>query len=153
MARHLLLASHGSSGSMVAEQAAVRACLPGDSIDHLYVIPSWWADMTGDDWLNNGVTRNRFRDYLAEQLWQESQANVARVQDLCAQNKIQYQSQIKIGDSAKCLYSVATNYPYDAIYLGDQRPKYVTGIRDRMLTSANKKLLADRLYIVSLPNE
>ena len=153
MSKHFLLASHGSSGSVAAEQAAITACRPGDSIDHLYVIPGWWADMTGDDWLNNGVTRNRFRHYLAEQLWRESQIIVARVQKLCTQNKIHYQSHIEIGNSAECLHATANNYPYDAIYLGSQRPKNITGVCDRMLTEDNKIQLADRLHIVSHPDE
>ena len=27
------------------EQAAIAACIAGDELDHLYVIPSWWSGL------------------------------------------------------------------------------------------------------------
>ena len=90
MIRRFLLASHGSVGAIAAEQAAIAACIAGDELDHLYVIPSWWSGMTGDDWLNNGITRNRFRDYVEQQLWEESQQVSVRVQQQCVQAGIKY---------------------------------------------------------------
>lgn len=152
MSCHILLASHGSIGSIAAEQTAMHLCKPGDKLDHLYVIPSWWGDMTGDDWLNNGVSRNRFRNYLCEQLWRESQEVVQRVRGLCERSKVAYHSLLQIGRSDKNLEETIKLSNYHQIILGSRRPKHSQGLRDTMLTSRIDKLFADRLHIVSYPD-
>lgn len=153
MRQRILLASHGSRGGIAAEQSALRTCLPGDQLDHLYVIPSWWADMTGDDWLNNGVTRNHFRNYLSEQLWQESQQVIQRVRRLCTQKNIHYQSLLQIGRSDTRLEQTVKESDYDQIFIGSRRPKHRHGLRDTMLTVRIEKHYANCLHIVSYPHE
>ena len=153
MQQRILLASHGSSGGIAAERAALRAGEPGDELSHLYVIPSWWADMTGDDWLNNGVSRNQFRNYLTEQLWQESQDVMQRVKKLCMQSKIIYRSLLQVGQSDKSLEEAITQSDYDQIVVGSRRPKRVRGIKDIMLTPRIEKQYAKQLHIVSYPYE
>ena len=152
MQRRILLASHGSNGGIAAEQAAIQACAPEDELDHLYVIPSWWRDMTGDDWLNNGVSRNRFRDYLSEQLWQESREVIQRVQKLCRQNKIIYRSLLQVGQSDKSLEQTINQSEYYRIFVGSRRPKCVDGLRDTMLTPWIEKQFANQLHVVAYPN-
>ena len=153
MQQHFLLASHGSPGSIVAELAAIQACRAGDRLDHLYVIPSWWKDMTGDDWLNNGVCRNRFRDYLSEQLWRESQQVIKRVHSLCEQNDIVYRSLLQIGKSDKSLEQTTKKFDYTKVFMGSRRPKNKQGLCDTMLTARIEKQFARQLHIVSYPDE
>ena len=153
MPQHFLLASHGSQGGVAAEQAALQVCRAGDRLDHLYVIPSWWKDMTGDDWLNNGVSRNRFRDYLSEQLWQESQQVIRRVQLLCEQSDIVYRSLLQIGQSDKSLEHAVKKSDYTQIFMGSRRPKNKQGLCDTMLTARIEKQFARLLHIVSYPDE
>ena len=148
-----LLASHGSVGAIEAERAALRCCKNGDQLDHLYVIPSWWGDMTGDDWLNNGVSRNRFRNYLSEQLWQESQQVIQRLRQLCNKKAIEYNSLFQVGRSDKALQQVAAQTDYVKIFIGDRRPKHTIGLYDYMLTASVRKQLATRLNIISYPHE
>lgn len=152
MKRRILLASHGSNGGIAAEQAAIRACSPEDQLDHLYVIPSWWRDMTGDDWLNNGVARNRFRNYLSEQLWQESREVIQRVQKLCQQNKIIYHSIFQVGQSDQSLQQTIIQSEYYRIFIGSRRPGHVEGLCDTMLTPWIEKQFANQLQVVSYPN-
>lgn len=148
-----LLASHGSVGAIAAEQAALRCCQFGEQLDHLYVIPSWWEGMTGDDWLNNGVSRNRFRNYLSEQLWQESQQVIQRMRHLCEKQAIQYSSLLKVGYTDKALQQVALQTDYKKIFIGDHRPKHTDGLYDYMLTASVRKQFATRLNIISHPHE
>ena len=153
MIQRLLLASHGSTGSIAAELVAIHSCKAGDEIDHLYVIPSWWGDMTGDDWLNNGVSRNRFRDYLADTLWQESQAVITRVQRSCQNKSIKYRSLLLVGKSDQSLAKTAESGDYQKIVLGDKRPAHSQGLSDRMLTPEVRKRLDSKLCIVTHPDE
>ena len=59
-AKNILLASHGTIGAQAAEQAAFNMCRKNTQITHLIVIPKFWKDILGDDWLNNDCTRNKF---------------------------------------------------------------------------------------------
>ena len=153
MQKRILLASHGSRGSVAAELSAVLACHPQDQLDHLYVIPSWWGDMTGDDWLNNGVSRNRFRNYLSEQLWRESQQVTQRVRHMCMRSNIVYRPLVQIGRSDQRLEVTARQTKYDRIFLGSRRPRHQHGLCDRMLTARIEKQFAEQLQIVSYPHE
>ena len=152
MSHKYLLASHGSTGGIAAEQAAIHICQLGDEIDHLYVIPDWWKGMTGDDWLNNGVSRNRFRNYLSEQLWQESQRVIKRIQEQCKRNSVRYNSLIQIGRSDQIFQQAAESKDYTKLIIGEHRPKYSDGLYDRMLTSAIRKQFATRLEVIPHPH-
>ena len=153
MAKRILLASHGSVGGMAAERVAIAACKPDDDLDHLYVIPSWWRSITGDDWLNNGISRNRFRNYLEQQLWGEAQQACVRVKQQCKERGIKYNSLLRVGRSDKVLNDVVEQHQYRTIFIGERRPKQSDGLRDIMLTSRLKKYLNSRLHIVAHPND
>lgn len=109
--------------------------------------------MTGDDWLNNGVTRNRFRDYLSDQLWRESRQVIQRVQLQCEQNDIIYRSLLQIGRSDKSLEKTTKQLEYSGIFIGSRRPKSKQGLCDTMLTARIEKQFARQLHIVSYPDE
>ena len=145
-----LLASHGSVGSIAAENVAIASCNAGDTLDHLYVIPSWWADMTGDDWLNNGASRNTYRHYLEDELHTESKQVSKRIKAKCQQKNISYQLMLIVGDSSTTLTTLGQRY--EKIYLGSKRPKSVEGLKDCMLTKRVKHKLQGRLEIIPYPN-
>ena len=147
-----LLASHGSRGAMAAEEAVMSACVSDDEIHHLYVIPSWWADMTGDDWLNNGVSRNRFRSHLENELLKESNETINRIKEKCRQKKIYYKLHLHVGSSELTLRNIASKNQYEKIFLGERRPKHVDGVNDKMLTRKNINLLKNNLTIVPHPD-
>ena len=109
--------------------------------------------MTGDDWLNNGASRNRFRDYLSETLWQESQEVISRVRQTCAEQKINYCSLLLVGESEQSLRNMAGSKDYQKIILGSRRPRHIQGIRDRMLTNRLQEHLGTKLCIITHPNE
>lgn len=145
-----LLASHGSPGSIAAEEAAIESCCKGDSLDHLYVIPSWWADMVGDDWLNNGVSRNSYRNYLENELYAEAKLVSDRIESKCQCKNIHYQLKMIIGDSEKTLMSLGQQY--EKVFIGSRCPKKHEGLNDRMLTNQAKKTLQDQLEIIAYPH-
>ncbi|MEM8844719.1 MAG: hypothetical protein AAGB35_06705, partial [Pseudomonadota bacterium] len=108
-----LLASHGSQGALAAEKAALAACKSEDEIHHLYVVPSWWMDMTGDDWLNNGVSRDRFKQHLENELRKESEATIKRIKQKCENNDVKYHLHFIVGDSEKSLREVINSAEYE----------------------------------------
>ena len=152
MTNKILLASHGSRGAIAAEQAAIRSCKHKDNIHHLYVIPSWWADMTGDDWLNNGVSRNRFRYYLANELNKESEETISRIKQACEKKQIMYSLCMVAGNSDKTLHDIASDCEYDRIFIGEKRPRHLSGLNDRMLTHKNRQTFQHVLKIIPYPD-
>ena len=77
--QNILLASHGTIGAQAAEQKVFEMCASNAHITHLLVVPEFWKDMLGDDWLNNSVTRIQFEDYLETELGQEVDQHIDRV--------------------------------------------------------------------------
>ena len=150
--RRFLLASHGTPGAIVAEEAVLTACNPQDEIHHLYVIPSWWTEMTGDDWLNNGVSRNRFRNHLESELREESNETIYRVQQKCKMKRISYKLHLIVGNSEISLREMVSKGLYEKVFLGESRPKHVEGLNDRMLTRKNRSLLEKALTVIPHPN-
>ena len=145
-----LLASHGTPGAMAAEQYALAQCRRGDHLDHLLVIPEWWAHMTGDDWLNNGVSRNRYRAYVEQQLDQEAQQVFSRVQHACEAQGIFYSSIFILGDSSK-VFRQHVHSHYEKIFAGSRRPSDCEGLNDRMLTKKSIKCAGSQLITVEHP--
>jgi hypothetical protein len=148
----ILLASHGSRGAIAAEQTAIQSCQPADQIHHLYVIPSWWADMTGDDWLNNGISRNRFRNYLENELSKESDETICRIRRACEEKQLEYTLSIVVGSSEKTLHELASNSEYQRIFLGEIRPKNISGLNDKMLSRRNRVTFKNELTIIPYPD-
>ncbi|MDW3096109.1 MAG: hypothetical protein R8G33_10590 [Gammaproteobacteria bacterium] len=146
-----LLASHGSPGSIAAEDAAIALCDEGDELDHLVVIPLWWANMTGDDWLNNGVSRNRYCSYLESELNDECDKSVMRVYEKCQQKNIHYHSIVMLGETEKLLQKFGSDEKYKKVIVGSHRPKYMSGLKDIMLTHRVIRKLGQRIEVIAHP--
>lgn len=136
----ILLASHGSEGALAAEQKALGYCGEGVSLTHLVVVPEFWEGMTGDDWLNNGGTRNTFCRYVESELENEVRENLQRVQAAVEASGAGYDYKVMQGEPDKCLLALVEELDCERVILGGLRPKGVTGLRSRMLTD---KVLRD----------
>lgn len=150
---NILLASHGSKGALAAEQAALELCNKGDHLHHLYVVPGFWKDMTGDDWLNNGVTRNRFRDYVESELTKEVKETIERLQQQAAEKEIDYIPEVVVGEPDDCLLNKSNQHYFNKIIMGSPRPKGEPGLRSRMITKKTSASLSDNIMMVPFPNE
>jgi len=136
----ILLASHGTDGAKAAESMAMQLCNKGGHIHHLIVVPTLWQGMTGDDWLNNGVTRDRFRRYLEDQLSAEVREHQARVNQAAEDNDINYTTEVVIGEPDECLLRISRDKKFDLVVMGSPRPKGKTGLRSRMVTKSMRNL-------------
>lgn len=130
--RHVLLASHGTPGAWAAEQLAVKLCVPGGSLHHLYVVPDLWRGMMGDDWLNNVRTRIRFGDYLEGELGREAAACQNRVAEACTTAGLDYRPLLRQGEPADCLLEMVHDIDCGLVVIGRPRPKGAPGLRSRM---------------------
>ena len=149
----VLLASHGTEGAQAAERMALQLCGKGSSIHQLVVVPELWKGITGDDWLNNGSTRDRFRNYLESELENEIRENVKRMQDEVEEKEIEYSAEVMVGKPETCLKKASESDEYDLIVLGSPRPKRKQGLRSRMKTEPLVQGLKTPLLIVPYPNE
>ncbi len=149
---HYLLASHGSPGAIAAEQVALHQCREGDYIDHLLIVPDWWADMTGDDWLNSGASRNRYRAYIEEQLNQDAEEVFLRVENGCKTRGIHYSSIFVVGNCLQVFKQFICTQRYAKIFTGSRRPSSCAGVNDRMLTKKIIKRAGCKLVMVEHPN-
>lgn len=150
---HVLLASHGTDGAIAAELAAMQACKKGDHIHHLLVVPEFWAGMTGDDWLQNGSTRNTFRRYLEGELSREVDEHIARVSKLANEHELNYTSQVVVGEPTKTLLATVAQTKFDVLVMGSKRPKRVAGLRSRMLADDVQKQANIPVMIVAYPEQ
>jgi nucleotide-binding universal stress UspA family protein len=150
---NVLLASHGSDGAKAAEQMAIQLCEKGARIHHLVVVPTLWEGMTGDDWLNNGSTRDRFRRYLESELEQEVAEHCERVSHQAEENNIGYSNEVVVGDPEQCLLDVSNKQNFDLIVMGSPRPKGIKGLRSRMATEPVTRSLQTPLLIVPYPHD
>ena len=150
---NILLASHGTKGALAAEQAALELCKKGDHLHHLYVVPSLWEGMTGDDWLNNGVTRNRFRDYVESELSKEVDETINRLKQKAEEQEVDYLPEVVVGEPDDCLLSKTNEKSFNAVVMGSPRPKGEPGLRSRMITKKMQTSLSENLVQVPFPNE
>ncbi len=150
---NVLLASHGTQGAMAAEQAAIDNCKKGDHLHHLLVVPTLWQGMTGDDWLNNGVTRDRYRRYIESELSKEVEETVSRVKQKAEQHDLIYTQQVVVGEPEDCLLDASNKEEYNLIVMGSHRPKGESGLRSRMLTKKLTRKLTTPIKMVPHPNE
>ena len=148
---NILLASHGTDGAQAAEQMAINLCNKGGAIHHLVVVPTLWEGMTGDDWLNNGSTRDTFRRYLESELEQEVAEHCQRVSKYAKENDIEYTNEVIVGEPDECLIGVSKKNNYDLVVMGAPRPKGVSGIRSRMSTDNVTRTLSTPLMIAPYP--
>ena len=103
--------------------------------------------MTGDDWLNNGVSRNHYCEYLDAELKKESELVIVRVRNKCKHKKISYQSILLVGESNKVLLDYAQHYQH--VYVGTHRKKNQQGLNDRMLTKKVSRSLRQKLHVIN----
>jgi nucleotide-binding universal stress UspA family protein len=142
--KNILLASHGTAGALAAENQALALCAKGGKIHHLFVVPSLWQGMTGDDWLNNGTTRDHFRRYLEHALGNEVDNYCERVSNNTARHKLQYSKEILLGEPSSALVDASSKKRFDLIVMGSRRPSGEKGLRSRMLTK-------DLVHCIQLP--
>lgn len=150
---NILLASHGTNGAQAAEQMAISLCNKGGKIHHLVVVPTLWEGMTGDDWLNNGKTRDTFRRYLESELEQEVAEHCERVSNQAKENNLEYSNEVIVGEPDECLLDVSKKQDYDLIVMGAPRPKGVSGLRSRMSTDAMTRKIKTPLMIAPYPTD
>lgn len=149
---HVLLASHGTEGAQAAERMVLQLCGEGSHIHQLVVVPELWKGMTGDDWLNNGSTRDRFRRYLESELEDEVREQVKRVQEHAEAQQIEYTAEVVVGKPEQCLIEAQKEAEYDLVVMGSPRPKNKQGLRSRMTTEPLAKKLSSPLLIVPFPD-
>lgn len=153
MFQYILLASHGTEGAIAAEDMALRICTPAGRIDRLVVVPEFWRNMTGDDWLNNGATRDRFRDYLDDTLRQDIDQQCQRVSQKASDRGLTCQHVVLLGEPEKALLRQARTHAYDLIVMGSPRPGGKSGLRSTMLTKKLAHRLETALLIVPHPGQ
>ena len=154
--KHILLASHGTTGAMAAENMALHVCAKAGTIDHLIVVPEFWQHMTGDDWLNNGATRDQFRAYLQTELEQEVDQQCDRLNQKVAAQALNYNRVILFGKPDDALLHYLTQQTYDLLVIGSPRPGKIpglSGLRSTMLTKKIMHVTRTAVLIVPYPKE
>lgn len=150
--KNILLASHGTTGALAAEQAALElAHENGASLHHLLVVPDFWKGMMGDDWLNNAVTQARFGDYVENQLAREAAGEVERFAKEADERGIDTTFEVTLGKPADCVLDIAGKKDFDLVVIGSPRPKGAEGYRSRMILEPLVRGLKCRLMIVPYP--
>jgi len=132
--KRILLASHGTPGARAAERLALSLCKRGNRLEHLIVVPEFWKGMMGDDWLNNVMTREVFKDYMESTLQDEVRREVRRLAQLTKKRGIRYDFEMAFGKPEECLRARLKRGGIDLVVLGSLRPKGRSGYRSRMLT-------------------
>ncbi len=148
----LLLASHGTEGAQAAEQMVLQLCQHGGEVHQLVVVPDLWKGMTGDDWLNNGSTRNSFRRYLEGELEREIREHVDRMRDMASAQNIGYTAEVVVGKPSECLIEASSKADFALVVMGSPRPKKKRGLRSRMTTEPLVRALSAPLLIVPYPS-
>lgn len=151
--KHILLASHGTDGAIAAENKALSLCEEGATLHHLLVVPTLWKGMTGDDWLNNGSTRDVFRRYLESELGKEVDEHCARIRDEAKNRSITYNNELVVGEPDECLLKSCEDHDFDLVIMGSPRPKGKDGLRSRMSIESITRSLTIPLIIVPYPYE
>ena len=151
--KNILLASHGTDGALAAEQMAVEYCSDGAALHHLVVVPTLWKGMTGDDWLNNGSTRNTFRDYLEGELEKEVRTHLERMIGQAEKLDISFSHEVVVGEPDECLLKSSVRKDYDLVVIGSPRPKKKSGLRSRMRLEPLVRGLSIPLIIAPYPGD
>lgn len=147
----ILLASHGTEGAQAAASEAIALCQAGTTLHHLIVVPEFWKHMMGDDWLNNGISRDRYARYLESELGQEVDQHIKQVREQAEAANIQYQHEIQLGEPYKCLLSVCSNQTFDLVVIGSTRPKGTSGVNSKMSLDKLSGKLNTPLLIIPFP--
>jgi nucleotide-binding universal stress UspA family protein len=150
-ATNILLASHGTEGARAAEKMAFSLCEKGAKLHHLLVVPTLWEGMTGDDWLNNGSTRDTFRRYLESELGKEVDEHCDRISSQAKAMSVTYSNELIVGEPEKCLLEACKEQNFELVVMGSPRPKGMQGLRSRMSTEPLSRSLSVPLLIVPYP--
>lgn len=145
---NILLASHGTAGARAAEAAAFNLSGTNTALHHLIVVPEFWKDMMGDDWLNNASTRKIYGDYVESQLADEIREHVNRLQQETQRRQIRYDYEIVVGDPTACLIDKARTGPADIVMTGSPRPRHESGLNSRLRFDKLVSELAVPLLVV-----
>ena len=146
--KHILLASHGTEGAQAAEKKVLEMCTDDVRVTHLLVVPEFWKDMLGDDWLNNQATRRRFEDYLEKELNDEVNGHIRRVKDQLAGLGAQAVYEVVLGRPDRCLVDACERTAFDLVVMGSPRPRGSSGLRSRMTTRhAAQRLKTSKLVV------
>ena len=147
----LLLASHGTVGADAAVSRALELCQAGASLHHLVVVPEFWKGMMGDDWLNNGISRDRYARYLESELGKEIDQHLQKVRELAESSNIKHSHEIRMGELHTCLLLANEEQSFDLVVIGSQRPKSVPGLNSKMSLDKLSGHLNTPLLIVPFP--
>ncbi len=109
--------------------------------------------MTGDDWLNNGSTRDIFRRYLENELGREVDEHCERINKKASIDSLIYSNEIVLGEPENLLLNTSEKQSFDLIIIGSPRPKHKKGLRSRMLTEDLVRSLTIPLLIVPYPQQ
>lgn len=125
MFKNILLCTHGSAGAKAAEKYVFQKLLsksPEATVVVLTIIDKDWSVMTGDDWLNTSQTRNRFMDYVDEQLGREIEEDWDRIRaTYTVPDTIRF---MKIaGDIEETMAQAAEKLQSDVIIIGGYQKK------------------------------
>jgi nucleotide-binding universal stress UspA family protein len=150
---NILLASHGTIGSEAAVSYVLTLCQAGASLHHLIVVPEFWKGMMGDDWLNNGVSRDRFARYLESELGRETDQHIQSVREQAESANIQYHHVIQVGEPYACVIAASTEQTFDLVVIGSKRPKGTPGLNSRMALDKLSGQLNTPLLIVPYPTQ
>lgn len=152
-ANNILLSSHGTLGAQAAERMAFTVCHDHSKLVHLLVVPEFWKHMMGDDWLNNGITRDRYARYLETELGRELDQHIDRVREQAQARGIDYSSEIVIGEPDQCLSRYCKQDRFDLVIVGSPRPKGEPGLKSRMTTKKALKSVDIPLLVAPYPDE
>lgn len=152
-ARNILLASHGTEGAKAAEKMAIVLCGTGATIHHIVVVPDLWKGLMGDDWLNNGITRDRFGRHIESELGREIDNHSDKLCEQVKKSGNHYSREIVLGKPDGCLIDACKEGNFDLVVIGSPRPKGVPGLRSRMTLESLAKKLSTPLLIVPYPDE
>lgn len=149
--KKILLASHGTEGAQAAEKAALELCSSDTSIYHLIIVPDLWKGMMGDDWLNNGITRDTFGNYLESELGKEIDEHIAETSSAMEKQGVAYKHGIVVGKLDECLLEASKTDDYDLVVIGSPRPKGKTGLRSKMKLEPLAQSLSVPLFVANFP--
>jgi len=107
--------------------------------------------MMGDDWLNNIMTREIFKDYMESTLQDEVRREIRRLSREARKRGIRYDFEMAFGKPAECLLARLKRGGFDLAVLGSLRPKGRSGYRSRMLTDDVLRAIKIPLLIAPYP--
>lgn len=148
----LLLCHHGTPGAAAAEALALGLAAPGvTTVVHCLVVPTLWAGMQGDDWLNNASTRDTFGRYVENMLENDARKALGAVESHCRERGVDWRGILRVGEPAAVVLEVAAEVAADLVVIGPPRRKGEDGLRSRMDLEVLVRGLACPLLIAARP--